>query len=103
MEPLLQGYIKAIREVVNEAFMVTKGKHRVKWDSPELSKWVTALSERVFTLQEKTDDLIEKIKRADEVLKTLAVSIKLTSVLIGCLYLSRSDRCFFLIWKDLSI
>ena len=43
--------MQGVREVVSEAFMVTKGKHRIKWDSTELSKWVTTLSERVFALQ----------------------------------------------------
>lgn len=51
MEPLLSGHIKAVRDAATEAFVVTKGKYRIKWDSPELAKWTTALSERVFALQ----------------------------------------------------
>jgi hypothetical protein len=50
-EPLLMSHLKAIRDVVTEAFTTTKGRKWVKWDSPDLSTWVTAFSERVFTLQ----------------------------------------------------
>lgn len=41
---------QSVREKVGDA-IVARGKHRVKWDSPDVSAWVTELSERVFTLQ----------------------------------------------------
>jgi hypothetical protein len=42
--------LQSVREKVGDA-IVARGKHRVKWDSPDVSAWVTELSERVFTLQ----------------------------------------------------
>ena len=89
-----------MREVVVEAFMGgPKGKHHhIKWDSTELPKWVTALSERVFALQvrrqkkgrksrthactylatyihiqEKTDDLLDLMKQLEAVMKNFQV------------------------------
>jgi len=116
LEPLLEGHIQAVREVVKEAFPSTGagggGEGRgscsfsptIRWDaitpsfsssasfstssssvqqqqqqqqmernepSHAFASWVTLLSERVFALQEKTEDLFSLLSTADSLLSSI--------------------------------
>ena len=70
---LLISHIVAVREIVKEAIGGSKRTKRwIKWDSPDLTDWVGQLSSRVYTLQERVDDLNDKLTRIDSALLELS-------------------------------
>ena len=90
LEPLLATHLQAVKEVVDEAFRGGGGGSKgsssssIRWDtisssssssSSSLEHWVTRLSERVFTLQEKTEDLLAFIHSAERQLTHLSTCV----------------------------
>ncbi len=69
---LLVTHVQAVRDVIKEAMGVSKRtKKWIKWDSADLSDWVTLLSSKVYTLQERVDGLNEKLKTIEKNLQLL--------------------------------
>jgi dynein heavy chain 1 len=69
---LLSSYVLAVRDVIKEAFGGSKRSKRwIKWDSPELNDWVGQLSNKVYALQERVDDVTEKMNKVNELLMQL--------------------------------
>ena len=65
LEPLVMPQLLEIREIVSEAFDVKLDtstaiakKRRIRWDSPNLSDWVTRLSDSVTKLEERVEQLL---------------------------------------------
>ena len=73
---LLTSHIVAVREVVKEAIGGSKRtKKWIKWDSPDLNDWVGHLSNKVYALQEKVDDIIDKCLLVDTYLSRLRTCV----------------------------
>lgn len=71
-QSLLVNHLQAVREAVKEAIGGNKRSKRwIKWDSVELNEWVSQLSSKVYTLQERVDDLNEKLQSTDHLLSQL--------------------------------
>jgi len=70
---LLASHIQAVREIIKEAFGGSKQKNRwIKWDSGvDLEEWAGQFSNKVHALQERVDDLAEKIRSVEELLTRL--------------------------------
>lgn len=59
---LLVKYIQEVRDTIKEAMGGTKASKRwIKWEDPDLGKWVTQLSSKIYTLQERVDDVNDKL------------------------------------------
>lgn len=58
---LLVNHLQAVREVIKEAIGGSKRMKWIKWDSPELNDWVGQLVSKIYSLQERVDDISEKI------------------------------------------
>jgi dynein heavy chain 1, cytosolic len=72
-EILLAGHISAVRDAMKEAFGGSKRSKRwIKWDSTDLNDWVSQLSSKVITLQERVDDVNEKINKVESLLSQLS-------------------------------
>ena len=72
---LLISYIESVRDIVNESMGGTKRNQRwVKWDSPELSDWVSRFTSRVNELQDRVYDLKDKIIKVDSLCKVIEQS-----------------------------
>lgn len=69
---LLATHIQAIRDIIKEAFGGSKrAKRWVKWDSVDIEEWSGQFSSKVLNLQERVDDVNEKIKRVGELISKL--------------------------------
>ena len=69
---LLATHVQAIRDIVKEAFGGSKKSKRwIKWDSSDIDEWSAQLSTKVYALQERVDDVTEKIKKVDDFLGRL--------------------------------
>eukprot|EP01035_Chromulina_nebulosa_P017680 gene17680-23270_t len=74
-EMLLHSHIVNVRETIKEAFGGSKRMKRwVKWDSNNLSEWLTQLSNYVITLQESVLDVNEKLSTIKGLLSELEVT-----------------------------
>ena len=65
LEPLVMPQLLAIRECVSEAFDVkldtstaVAKKRRVRWDSKEMTEWVSSLTELVSKFEERVEQLL---------------------------------------------
>lgn len=59
---LLANHLQAVRDMIKDAFGGSKRSRWIKWDSPELSDWVNSFTLKVNSLQERVDDVVEKLK-----------------------------------------
>eukprot|EP01038_Epipyxis_sp_PR26KG_P004455 gene4455-6300_t len=70
---LLNSTVNSVREIIKEALGGSAAKRTfVKWDSKNLNDWVSHLSNKVFALQERVDDVTDKMIAVDELLKQLS-------------------------------
>ena len=58
---LLFTHIKSVREIINEAIGGSKRSRWIKWDTTDLNEWINILSNKVYTLQERVDEINEKL------------------------------------------
>ena len=73
-ELLLVAHIKAVRDIINEAFGGTKRSRRwIKWSigAENLDKWATLLDAKCVSLQERVRDVNSKIQESNQLLKRL--------------------------------
>ena len=69
---LLNSHVQTVREVVREALGGSKRQSKwIKWDAKELHDWVSHLSNKIFSLQERVDELTETLLNVDELLDQL--------------------------------
>jgi dynein heavy chain 1 len=68
---LLSAHVQTVREVVNEAIGGSKRAKWIKWDSPDTNDWVAYLSSQVYALQERVDDVTEKLAQVNAHVETL--------------------------------
>ena len=70
---LLTSHVQAVRDIIKEAIGGSKRTKRwIKWDSAsDLNDWVGQFSNKVYALQEKVDDVTEKISKIEEYLQQL--------------------------------
>eukprot|EP01032_Pedospumella_encystans_P010301 gene10301-12053_t len=68
---LLTAHVQAVREAINEAIGGSKRSKWIKWDSPDTNEWVTYLSTRVYELQERVDDVTEKVAQVNQLVESL--------------------------------
>lgn len=78
LEPLVMPQLLNIREIVSEAFDVKLDtskaiakKRRIRWDSRELSDWVTRLADSVTKVEERVEQLLQTCDKVDAALKSL--------------------------------
>jgi dynein heavy chain 1 len=69
--PLLVNHLQAVRDIIKNAMGGSKSSKWIKWDSPELNEWVNSFSMKVTALQERVDDVCEKLKTIDDHLANL--------------------------------
>jgi dynein heavy chain 1 len=70
---LLTSHVQAVRDVIKEVIGGSKrSKKWIKWDSAShLDDWVGQFSNKVYVLQEKVDDIIEKVTQVESLLQQL--------------------------------
>ncbi|KAL3939676.1 MAG: hypothetical protein SGBAC_005637 [Bacillariaceae sp.] len=78
LEPLVMPQLLDVREIVSEAFDVKLDtskaiakKRRIRWDSRELSDWVSRLSDCITKLEERVEQLLQTCDKVDAALKSL--------------------------------
>eukprot|EP00429_Kryptoperidinium_foliaceum_P003525 CAMPEP_0176008276 /NCGR_PEP_ID=MMETSP0120_2-20121206/3664_1 /TAXON_ID=160619 /ORGANISM="Kryptoperidinium foliaceum, Strain CCMP 1326" /LENGTH=842 /DNA_ID=CAMNT_0017341061 /DNA_START=53 /DNA_END=2578 /DNA_ORIENTATION=+ len=78
LEPLVRPQLLEFREILSEAFDVkletstaVAKKRRIRWDSRELSDWVTRLSDSVTMLEERVEQLLITCKEVEASVKAL--------------------------------
>eukprot|EP00980_Cylindrotheca_fusiformis_P017635 scaffold5529_cov117-Cylindrotheca_fusiformis.AAC.12 len=78
LEPLVMPHLLDVREIISEAFDVKLDtskaiakKRRIRWDSRELSDWVSRLADSVTKLEERVEQLLQTCDKVDAALKTL--------------------------------
>ncbi|CAB9499374.1 heavy chain, flagellar inner arm I1 complex [Seminavis robusta] len=78
LEPLVKPQLVEIRECVSEAFGVklststaASKKRRIRWDSRELSDWVSKLAESVSKFEERVEELLNACGQIDAALTSL--------------------------------
>ena len=78
LEPLVMPQLLDIRELISEAFdvklssstAVTK-KRRVRWDTKEMTEWVTKLTEAVSKFEDRVEQLLRACDKVDIALNLL--------------------------------
>ena len=78
LEPLLMPQLLEIRECVSQAFdvklststAITK-KRRVRWDTKEMTQWVTELTESVTKFEDRVEQLLRACDKVDIALNLL--------------------------------
>lgn len=71
LEPLVKPQLIGIRETISEAFGVkissstAAKKRRIRWDSRELSDWVSKLAESVSKFEERVEELLNACGKID--------------------------------------
>ena len=72
LEPLVLPQLLEIREYIAEAFDVklststaVSKKRRVRWDTPEMTDWVTRLTESVTKFEERIEQLLQSCEKVD--------------------------------------
>lgn len=78
LEPLVMPQLLEIRECISEAFdvklttstAVTK-KRRVRWDTKEMTEWVTKLTESVTKFEDRVEQLLRACDKVDIALSLL--------------------------------
>jgi dynein heavy chain 1 len=78
LEPLVMPQLLEIRECISEAFdaklktstAVTK-KRRVRWDTKEMTEWVTKLTESVTKFEDRVEQLLRACDKVDIALNLL--------------------------------
>lgn len=80
LEPLVMPQLLEVRETVSEAFDVKLDsstaiakKRRIRWDSRELSDWVSRLSDTVTRLEERVEQLLRICDKVEVALKLIEV------------------------------
>ena len=70
---LVTSHVQAVRDIVKEAIGGSKRTKRwIKWDSAsDLNDWVGQFSNKVYALQEKVDDVTEKMSQIENLLQQL--------------------------------
>ena len=68
---LLTSHVQAVREVISEAIGGSKRSKWIKWDSPDTNEWVSYLSTQVYALQERVDDVTEKLAQVNQLVDGL--------------------------------
>jgi dynein heavy chain 1 len=78
LELLVMPQLLDVREIVSEAFDVKLDtskaiakKRRIRWDSRELSDWVSRLADSVTKLEERVEQLLQTCDKVDGALKSL--------------------------------
>jgi dynein heavy chain 1 len=78
LEPLVMPQLLEIRECVAEAFDVKLSsstavakKRRVRWDTKEMTEWVTKLTESVTKFEDRVEQLLRACDRVDVALNSL--------------------------------
>jgi dynein heavy chain 1 len=70
---LLTSQIQGIREMISEAILKSKKtKRRVSWDSTDLNEWVAQLSNKIYSFQEKVDNVSSKLIVADKLIEEIS-------------------------------
>eukprot|EP01041_Mallomonas_annulata_P000303 gene303-544_t len=71
---LLVTYILGVREMIKEAMGgSSRSKRWIKWDTSDLNDWVGQFSNKVYSLQERVDDVTEKMSSIHTLLQNLRV------------------------------
>lgn len=78
LEPLIMPQLLDVREIVSEAFDVKLDtstaiakKRRIRWDSRDLSAWVSRMADSVTKLEERVEQLFKSCDKVDEALHAL--------------------------------
>ena len=78
LEPLVMPQMLAIRECISEAFDVklssstaVSKKKRVRWDTKEMTAWVTELTESVTKFEDRVEQLLRACDKVDVAVKLL--------------------------------
>lgn len=78
LEPLVMPQLLEVREIVSEAFDVKLDtstaiakKRRIRWDSREISDWVSRLSDSVTKLEERVEQLLRTCDTVEASLRIL--------------------------------
>ena len=78
LEPLVMPQLLDVREIISEAFDVKLDtstaiakKRRIRWDSRDMSDWVSRLADTVTKLEERVEQLLQTCNKVDEALKSL--------------------------------
>jgi dynein heavy chain 1 len=78
LEPLVMPQLLEIRECISEAFdvklsgsSIASKKRRVRWDTPEMTEWVTRLTESVTKLEDRVEQLLRACDKVDIALNLL--------------------------------
>lgn len=80
LEPLVMPQLLDVREIISEAFDVKLDtstaiakKRRIRWESREMSDWVSRLSDSVTKLEERVEQLLRICEKVEVSLKSLEV------------------------------
>ena len=69
---LLVSYIQAFREMVKEAIGGSARTRRwIRWDAVDLNEWVGQFASKIYALQERVDDVTEKMALVNDLLRQL--------------------------------
>lgn len=78
LEPLVMPQLLDVREIISETFDVKletsnaiAKKRRIRWDSPNLSDWVTRLSDSVTKLEERVEQLLQTCSKVETDMRKL--------------------------------
>jgi dynein heavy chain 1 len=78
LEPLVMPQLLDVREIISEGFDVklkdskkVAKKQRIRWDSRDLSDWVTRLSDSVTKLEDRVEQLLLTCNKIDDALVQL--------------------------------
>lgn len=78
LEPLVMTQLLEVRETISEGFDVKLDtstaiakKRRIRWDSRELSEWVSRLSDSVTKLEERVEQLLQTCDKVEIALKNM--------------------------------
>ncbi len=78
LEPLVMPQLLDVRETVSEGFdvkldtsMAIAKKRRIRWDSRELSDWVSRLADSVTKLEERVEQLLRTCDKVESALKAI--------------------------------
>ena len=70
---LLTSHLQAVRDVIKDAMGGSKRSKWVKWDTKELlNDWVSLLVNKIYNLQERVDDVNDKIKVIEKLITELS-------------------------------
>jgi dynein heavy chain 1, cytosolic len=70
--PLLINHVEVVRDLFNEAIGGSKRSGWIRWDSNNLNEWVSHLVSKIYNLQERVDEVNDRLKVIDSFVQELS-------------------------------